>query len=93
MLGTGYRVDVTKYPFLDRGLLDRLRRTDGYPLLARGLESSVPGLHIIGAPAAWSFGPTLRFVSGSWYASRAVADAIKGQAPFRSVALAATAIR
>jgi lysine/ornithine N-monooxygenase len=74
--GTGYRVDVARYPFLDRSILDALRRADGYPVLRRGLESSVPGLHIGGAPAAWSFGPILRFVSGSWYAGRAIAGSI-----------------
>jgi lysine/ornithine N-monooxygenase len=71
--GTGYRVDVARYPFLDQSVLDGLRRIQGYPVLRRGLESSIPGLHIGGAPAAWSFGPTQRFVSGSWYAGRAIA--------------------
>ncbi len=31
MFGTGYKVDVAKYPFLDSGILDTLRRVDGYP--------------------------------------------------------------
>jgi cation diffusion facilitator CzcD-associated flavoprotein CzcO len=87
--GTGYRVDVARYPFLAPSILAGLRRVDGYPLLRRGLESSVPGLHIVGAPAAWSFGPTLRFVSGSWYAGRALARAIGGGwRPGRARALA-----
>ena len=76
LLGTGYRVDVARYEFLDAELLGRVRRKDGYPLLGRGLESSVPGLHFVGAPAAWSFGPIMRFVSGSWYASASVARAV-----------------
>jgi hypothetical protein len=42
------------------------------------MESSVPGLHFLGAPAAWSFGPIMRFVSGGWYTGRAVARAIAG---------------
>ncbi len=78
VLGTGYRVDVARYPFLDAGLLAELERIGGYPVLRRGLESSVPGLHFVGAPAAWSFGPTMRFVSGSWYCGRSVAGAIAG---------------
>ena len=40
------------------------------------MESSVPGLHFVGAPAAWSFGPIMRFVSGGWYTGRALARAI-----------------
>ena len=78
LLGTGYAVDIARYPFLDPGLLRRIRRAQGYPLLGPGFESSVPGLHIVGAPAAWSFGPTMRFVSGSWYAGRTLAREIAG---------------
>jgi hypothetical protein len=65
-------------PFLAPELLGAIKRRNGYPVLRPGLESSVPGLHIVGAPAAWSFGPIMRFVSGSWYASRAVRDAAAG---------------
>jgi lysine/ornithine N-monooxygenase len=76
MFGTGYQVDVRRYPFLSHALLRDLRVVDGYPVLGPGLESSVPGLHILGAPAARSFGPTMRFVSGSWYGGSRVAQAI-----------------
>ncbi len=78
LFGTGYRVDITRYPFLTPGLTERIRRAGGYPLLGRGLESSVPGLHFLGAPSAWSFGPIVRFVSGGWYTSRALVRAIAG---------------
>jgi FAD-dependent urate hydroxylase len=77
MLGTGYRVDVARYPFLDSEILTALHGVNGYPILRSGLESSVAGLHFMGAPAAWSFGPIMRFVSGSWYAGKAVARAIR----------------
>jgi thioredoxin reductase len=73
LFGTGYRVDVARYPFLAPGLVSRLQRAGGYPVLRHGMESSVPGLHFVGAPAAWSFGPTMRFVSGSWYAGGSLA--------------------
>lgn len=78
MFGTGYRVDVTRYAALGDDILRDLRSAEGYPVLRRGLESSVPGLHFVGAPASWSFGPILRFVSGSWYAGRSVARAASG---------------
>ena len=74
LLGTGYRIDVRRYPFLDPELVERLALHHGYPILHQGFESSVPGLHFVGAPAAWSFGPTMRFISGSWYAGRSVAS-------------------
>ena len=76
LFGTGYRVDITRYPFLTAGLTSRIRRAGGYPLLGRGMESSVPGLHFLGAPAAWSFGPIARFVSGTWYTSHQLVQAI-----------------
>jgi thioredoxin reductase len=76
LLGTGYRVDVARYPFLSPELRAGLDLDGGYPVLRAGMESSVPGLHILGAPAARSFGPTMRFVSGSWYSGRALAAAM-----------------
>jgi hypothetical protein len=74
LLGTGYDVDIAGYGFLSPGLLQGIRRAGGFPRLGRGLESSVDGLHFLGAPAAWSFGPTMRFVSGSWFAAKALAE-------------------
>jgi FAD-dependent urate hydroxylase len=81
LLGTGYRVDVRRYSFLDSAILDRIKSVNGYPVLGAGLESSVDGLHFVGAPAAWSFGPIMRFVSGSWYSGRAVARRVSSDVP------------
>jgi FAD-dependent urate hydroxylase len=78
LLGTGYRVDIARYPFLAPSLLARVHRANGYPVLGRGMESSVTGLHFVGAPAAWSFGPIMRFVSGGWYTGRALAQVAAG---------------
>lgn len=69
LLATGFKVDVSKYPFLPESLTQQLRTVNGFPILGRGLESSVPGLHFLGKPAAWSFGPLLGFVSGAEFAS------------------------
>jgi hypothetical protein len=76
LLGTGYRVDISKYEFLDSSLLRAVRTVNGYPVLGRGLESSVAGLHFLGAPAAWSFGPLMRFVAGTEFTGRALARAV-----------------
>lgn len=78
LLGTGYRVDVSQYEFLAPELAQSINRFNGYPCLKKGLETSVPRLHILGAPAAWSFGPLMRFVSGAGYASRSLIDSIAG---------------
>ena len=76
VLGTGYRVDVDRHPVLAPALASRLQRQNGSPLLGPGLESSVPGLHFVGAAAAISFGPLMRFVAGAGYGARAVARRI-----------------
>lgn len=83
MFGTGYRVDITRYPFLVAGLVRRVRTVDGYPVLRPGMESSVPGLHFLGAPGARSFGPIMRFVAGGWFAARSLTRAVRGHAPGR----------
>lgn len=70
LLGTGYQVDVSRYDFLPPELTQDIRQFDGYPKLAGGFRSSVPGLHFIGATAARSFGPLLYFVAGTDFASR-----------------------
>jgi pyridine nucleotide-disulfide oxidoreductase len=80
VLGTGYRVDVARYPFLAPDVVAAVRRVDGYPVLAPGLESSLEGLHFLGAPAARSFGPITRFVSGTWYSARSLTARIAGLA-------------
>jgi cation diffusion facilitator CzcD-associated flavoprotein CzcO len=72
LLGTGYRVNVSRYDFLSPQISDSISCISGYPVLRQGLESSVPGLHFLGAPAAWSFGPLMQFVSGTHFASRAI---------------------
>jgi hypothetical protein len=77
LLGTGYRVDVARYPFLAPELVADLHAADGHPVLRRGLESSVDGLYFAGAPAVWSFGPLMRFVAGSGFAASAIARAIR----------------
>ena len=79
LLATGYRVDVSRYPFLRDRILESIRRIDGYPQLDSGFQSSVPGLHFLGAPAAWSFGPLMRFVAGAEFASRRVTRGILGK--------------
>ncbi len=78
LLATGFRVDVSRYPFLSQALLRQLETVDGFPVLKRGLESSVPGLHFLGKPATWSFGPLLGFVSGAEFASTELTRSITG---------------
>lgn len=79
VLGTGFRVDVAKYPFLSPELVRDLDLLGGYPRLGPGLETNVPGLHFVGAPAMLSYGPLMRFVVGTWYAAPALTTAVLGR--------------
>lgn len=79
LLATGYEIDIRKYGFLAPEVTDRLEMVHGYPKLRPGLESSLPGLYFVGAPAAISFGPVMRFVTGSLYAAPAVARHVLAQ--------------
>jgi hypothetical protein len=83
LLGTGYRVDASKYDFLSPELAKAIDCFQGYPRLREGLESSVPGLHFLGAPAVWSFGALMQFVVGTHYAARALRRCVARRAEVR----------
>jgi FAD-dependent urate hydroxylase len=72
VLATGFEVRADRHPLLDPALIAAIRTRDGSPLLGPGFESSVPGLHFVGAFAAASFGPVMRFVSGTPFTARAL---------------------
>jgi hypothetical protein len=76
LLATGYRVDLSSYRFLSPALTRPIACVGGYPVLSDAFETSVPGLHVLGAPAAWSFGPLMRFVAGSGFAARSLARGV-----------------
>jgi cation diffusion facilitator CzcD-associated flavoprotein CzcO len=80
LLGTGYRIDVSRLELLAPEVRRALHLVDGYPVLDGSFQSSVPGLHFIGAPAAWSFGPLMRFVAGTGFAARALTRGIAASA-------------
>ncbi|MFF4210751.1 FAD-dependent oxidoreductase [Streptomyces sp. NPDC001796] len=66
---TGYRVDISAMDFLGHELRTRLAVSRGAPRLGAGYVSSVPGLYFTGLPAAASYGPVMRFVCGTEFAS------------------------
>jgi FAD-dependent urate hydroxylase len=85
LVATGYRVDIRRYPFLDSDLATRIDKAGEFPRLNRDYESSVEGLHFVGAPAAASFGPGMRFVSHTGVAAEAITRAITRRgSPVRS---------
>jgi thioredoxin reductase len=70
---TGYKTAVSRLAFIDGSLQSRVRTVDEAPILDRRFESSVPGLYFVGAAAANSFGPLLRFAYGAKFAAERVA--------------------
>ncbi|MFE6403306.1 FAD-dependent oxidoreductase [Streptomyces alboflavus] len=66
---TGYRVDLAALSFLGHGLRARLATSRGTPKLGAGYVSSVPGLYFTGMLAGSSYGPVMRFVCGTEFAS------------------------
>ena len=90
LAGTGYRVDLSRMPFLDASLLGGLARLGGTPVVAADYESTVPGLYFVGPAVAPSLGPVMRFAYGSGHAARAVARSLTASArPATPVGVAA----
>src|SRR2546422_1575778 len=73
ILATGYRPDLNRLDFITPPPRQHIRQRDGFPVLNRWLESSVPGLHFAGGLADQSYGPICRFVSGAEVAARRIA--------------------
>jgi thioredoxin reductase len=67
---TGYQVAVSRLRFIHQSIQSRIRKVADTPILGRHFESSVPGLYFIGAAAANSFGPLLRFAFGANYTAK-----------------------
>lgn len=70
LLATGYKVNMQRLRFLDAQLGQRLKTVENTPVLSSNFESSVPGMYFVGASAANTFGPLLRFAFGAGFASR-----------------------
>lgn len=85
LLGTGYRIDVSRLGFLAPSLLARIACRQGSPLLAAGFQSSVPKLHFVGCYAVGSYGPLMRFIAGAPFAARTVTAAAAAPAAPRAV--------
>ena len=80
VLATGFRVDLDRSSLLAPRLARAVQRIGGSPRLGPGFESTVPGLHFVGAASFDSFGPLMRFVAGTGYTARAVTKHVAGAA-------------
>jgi FAD-dependent urate hydroxylase len=73
---TGFRVDVARVSFLEDELSARIATLNGYPVLNRKCESTVPGLFFVGAAATVSLGPSMRFIGGTHNVAHRIAKSI-----------------
>jgi hypothetical protein len=79
--GTGYRVDLSRLPFLSDQLRGRLRLVAGAPVLSSSFEASAPDLYFIGLASACSFGPVMRFLNGADYSARRLLGHLLARGP------------
>lgn len=87
---TGYSFGVERLAFLEPALRAELGRDGDALSLNGGFESRVPGLSVLGTPSSPSFGPLVRFVCGTDFASRRLTAAIaRREARRRPIAPAA----
>jgi FAD-dependent urate hydroxylase len=75
VMATGYRPELARLDFLDSAMVAQVRQQDGFPILDTTFQTSVPGLHVVGALGSFTFGPLCRFVAGAPVAARQVARA------------------
>jgi len=62
VLATGYKVDITRLPYLAAGnLLTRIETRNNFAVLDAHFETSVPGLFITSLAATQDFGPFFGF--------------------------------
>ena len=82
---TGYRVDLTRLTFMDADIRSAIRMVDGSPMLSPTFQSSVAGLYFVGASAANSFGPVLRFAYGAGFTARHLTRHLQKSGRLRSL--------
>jgi cation diffusion facilitator CzcD-associated flavoprotein CzcO len=73
---TGYRIDVQRLDFLSSKIRSQIKTVENTPILSSSMESSVAGLYFVGAAAANSFGPVMRFAFGAGFTAPHVAKAL-----------------
>lgn len=78
ILATGYRFDMDRLDFMSRALRDSITLSHGWPVLDRYFRSSEPSVCFVGFPAEYRFGPMSRFVLGTDFAARRLAQVNPG---------------
>lgn len=71
---TGYRVDLSRLPFVSASLRNTIALSSTSPLVSDNFETTVPGLYAIGLAAMEMFGPLLRFMVGAEFVAPRLAS-------------------
>ena len=82
---TGYKVDLRRLALMDAALQSQVRSVEHTPVLSSNFESSVRGLYFVGASAANTFGPLLRFAFGARFTARRLSKHLAKSAARKSV--------
>jgi thioredoxin reductase len=78
--GSGFRIDVSRLPFLPEEIQAALVTRANCPLVNRAGESTVPGLYFAGAHTMVSLGPGVRFISGTHHTAARIARSVASRA-------------
>jgi len=76
---TGFRIDLDRLPYLSSDVRSQLKSVNNTPLLSANFESSLHGLFFVGAIAANSLGPVMRFAAGANFAARQISSRLTRQ--------------
>ncbi|HXM94101.1 MAG TPA: NAD(P)-binding domain-containing protein [Candidatus Dormibacteraeota bacterium] len=82
---TGYKVDLRHLAFMDSDLQSGVQAVEHTPVLSSNFESSLPGLYFVGASAANTFGPLLRFAFGARFTARRLSRHLAKSADRKSI--------
>jgi thioredoxin reductase len=77
--GTGFRMDLARLPFLPEEIRVKIWTVNGYPIVDRVGESTAPGVYFMGAPSAFSLGPSVRFIAGTHNVAAKLAKSLAGR--------------
>jgi lysine/ornithine N-monooxygenase len=77
VVSAGFRFALDKMRFLAQDVARRIAVRDGWPVLDRYFRSTEPNVLLVGFAAERRFGPIARFVSGSRFTARRVAEGFR----------------
>jgi hypothetical protein len=79
VFATGYRVDLSRVPFLANGLLPDLSIRDGIAPLDTHFQTRVPGLYVTSLAATRDFGSFLGFTVSVRAQAQVIGEAVRRQ--------------